>query len=203
MNKNIEWNLSNVFLETKEDEKVINIILDENFGKARYLRTINIMRANVLPNKNYSIVYKNDKHELLGLVRIYFCVLENKVICPFIGPVTVVKKNQSQGLGKFLLETAINNLEESNIKNEKKIFPFIFLVGRLTYYKKFGFTNNGTDKFILDGPLSPNELLIRWNKNYINNINNKNIELKNKKTDQNNKNFNKWEGKITFINYNI
>ncbi len=156
MKKEIQWDIANVHYETKADEKEIKYLLDENFGTNRLLRTINVMRCKSQADYRYSILYRKDNKQLIGIVRVFLCKTENGVIHPFIGPITISKEFQNLGLGSFMINRVLSSLDQET-------YPIYFLVGTLKYYSRFHFSKEGADYFQLSGSVLPNELLVRWN----------------------------------------
>lgn len=103
-----------------------------------------------------SLYHEELKHEIpLTYIALYdetpvgSCTLElNSGIRPDIGPwigdLVVTQEYQKQGIGKMLLDKAIEKAKQLNFK---KLYLFTFDPSIPSYYEKFGWKKIGTDKF--------------------------------------------------------
>ncbi len=103
-----------------------------------------------------SLYYEELKHDMpITYVALYdetpvgSCTLELKGgirpdIGPWIGDLVVDRKYQKQGIGKLLLDEAIEKAKQLNFK---KLYLFTFDPSIPSYYEKFGWKKIGTEEF--------------------------------------------------------
>ena len=134
--------------------------LDRVFGLGRHNRTLNYLRKNIAPDYNYSFHYRDDNDNLVGLIRIYHMELVDGTHASLLGPVAIHPDKQNKGLGSFLINHALAQLDKQHPRNY-----LIFLVGNFDYYKRHGFckvsNHDDTKQYSFDGPIAPLSLLVR------------------------------------------
>ncbi len=72
-----------------------------------------------------------------------------------LGPLAILPEVQGRGFGRALVSDGLRRAEQM------RQWSFVFLSGEPAYYKRFGFEEAETGRFIWPGPISPNKLLTR------------------------------------------
>lgn len=140
-----------VRLETASDNLQIEMIQAQAFGPGRFARTAFRMRENVPHRQDLSFVgLQNDK--VAGSIRMTSIKIGNTDSL-LLGPLTVLPEFKSQGLGKILMQTAMDAAQ-------KKGELSVILVGDAPYYSPFGFQLVPLGQITVPGPIDPTRLLI-------------------------------------------
>jgi predicted N-acetyltransferase YhbS len=72
-----------------------------------------------------------------------------------LGPLAILPEVQGRGFGRALVSDGLRRAEQM------RRWSFVILSGDPEYYKRFGFAEAETGRFIWPGPLAPNKLLTR------------------------------------------
>ncbi len=147
--------------EKKEtDNDQIENILNKNFCKNRYQRTVYLYRKKA-PIKGLLLVscLCEDPKTVIGTITFHRTLVSN-INCLLLGPLVVSDLFQGKGFGKILVK---KGLEIAKIKKE----AICFVSGKYNYYKKFDFfklSSKNLSIFAL-GELTYGELLVKELKN--------------------------------------
>lgn len=72
-----------------------------------------------------------------------------------LGPLAVQPHQKNQGIGRALMQAAMNNAQENCPE-----MAFVALVGDAPYYAPFGFEQTSLNTVKMPGPVAPNRMLI-------------------------------------------
>ncbi len=136
----------------------IEALVDRVFGPGRHVKTAERLREDSAPIPELSFVaLQGDR--LVGTVRLWpifvWCEKDNsRKPLVFLGPICVDPTLRTQGVGRSLVNAALNAAFASGLEA-------VLLVGARTYFEPFGF--KVAEGIALPGPVDPNRLLIRYN----------------------------------------
>ncbi|TCD15354.1 GNAT family N-acetyltransferase [Oricola cellulosilytica] len=126
------------------------------FGPGRFSRAAFRVREEGPhdPALSFLAVGGNDSAELLGSVRMTWIETSGSGCRGLLlGPLAVQQRLKGKGIGKALLNTAVDAAREAGA-------PYILLVGDRPYYQPFGFEPVERDRVAMPGPVDPARLLI-------------------------------------------
>jgi len=144
-----------VCVETSKHDHHILRLTNEAFGPGRYAKTAERIRENNSILRELSFVACQED-ELMGSVRLWSLRVEgasgeNLDGIAFLGPIVVSSKMRSIGLGRHLVQKALQSAKE-------KSYRAVILVGALSYFGSLGFTK--AKNISLCGPVDPDRVLI-------------------------------------------
>jgi predicted N-acetyltransferase YhbS len=140
-----------VRLEETTDNTAIEDLQAEAFGPGRFARTAFRIRENVPHRPDLSFVGMAGSR-IAGSIRLS-PILIGKSDALLLGPLTVAPDFKNRGLGKALMQTAIDAAAAAGDKA-------VLLVGDAPYYSPFGFQQVPFGQITLPGPVDPERLLI-------------------------------------------
>ncbi|MEQ1550436.1 N-acetyltransferase [Sphingorhabdus sp.] len=140
-----------IALNSVAPEKVERL-LDDAFGADRFGRTAYLLRKHSKPIAPLSFAML-EKGEPVGSIQCWPVRIGDFPIV-LVGPVAVIPKLQSKGIGHQLMHAmlaAAAKIEE----------PVMVMIGDPEYYGRFGFSAEQTGGWLLPGPWEPRRLLAR------------------------------------------
>lgn len=138
-------------LEEATDNTDIEDLQAEAFGPGRFARTAFRIRENVPHRPDLSFVGLEGAR-IAGSIRLS-PVKIGQSDALLLGPLTVAPDFKNRGLGKALMQTAMDAAVAAGDKA-------VLLVGDAPYYSPFGFQKVPFGKITLPGPVDPERLLI-------------------------------------------
>ena len=137
--------------DTAEYFDSVEKLAEKAFGPGRFARSAFRLREGVPHEQELSFVACKDG-ELAGCVRLTkIMVGEDEAL--LLGPLVVSPEYKNTGIGRKLMQTSVDAAR-------KQGHACIILVGDLSYYERFGFTQVKPGKIQLPGPVDPARLLI-------------------------------------------
>jgi len=148
-------------LETVNPEAV-ETLLDRCFGPGRRARTAYKVRLGATAIAELSFAAVADDGSLLGSIQCWPVALERdgggSVPMVMVGPVAVQPERQQAGIGRMLMERALEAAAASALPGADALM----LIGDPEYYGRFfGFAADNTAGWRLPGPFEPRRLLAR------------------------------------------
>lgn len=142
--------------EKQKDFSAINDLQTKIFGVAMFSKAASLIRSKGFLNLNLShTIFSGDI--LVGSLRIYH-IKVGTYDAIFLGPLVIDKKYQGAGLGTKLMQTCLAKIIDSKARKEIND-KFIFMIGDLEYYKRFGFKIFDTSNIQLLAPVDKNRCL--------------------------------------------
>lgn len=140
----------------------IEALLDRAFGTDRHRKTAYRVRAGLTPIASLSFAAWEEDDMLAGVIQCWPVVLASDAgaMTPMVmvGPVAVDPALQRSGLGRRLMERALEAAAASPLPGTDALM----LVGDPEYYARFfGFSADRTGQWRLPGPFEPRRLLAR------------------------------------------
>ncbi len=127
-------------------------LLDKAFGKTRVRKTSERLREGRLPADGLAFTALDAKGRVVGTIRLWSVIAGSAGPSLLLGPLAVDCKSQGKGLGRALMEHAINSA--CVLGHES-----ILLVGDAPYYSRFGFDVAMTRSLHLPGPVDRSRFL--------------------------------------------
>jgi predicted N-acetyltransferase YhbS len=127
-------------------------LLDKAFGKTRVRKTSERLREGRLPADGLAFTALDTKGRVVGSVRLWSIIAGSAGPSLLLGPLVVDCKVQGKGIGRALMEHAINTARVLGHDS-------ILLVGDAPYYSRFGFDISHTRSLHLPGPVERNRFL--------------------------------------------
>lgn len=137
--------------ENAADTIAIEDLQANAFGPGRFARTAFRVRENVAPRWDLSFVGLVGS-QIAGSIRLS-PILIGDTEALLLGPLTVSPDFKNRGLGKALMQTAMNAAALAGDK-------VVLLVGDAPYYSPFGFQQVPLGRIALPGPVDPARLLV-------------------------------------------
>ena len=137
--------------EFPADNLLIESLTQSVFGPAMLTRAAYALREGVPHEISLSFVAKISD-EIVGTVRLTKILWGNKPVF-MLGPLGVLPKYIAQGIGKALMNAAV---DAAKTQNELSL---IVLVGDRDYYSPFGFVPIRLGKITLPRPVDPTRIL--------------------------------------------
>jgi predicted N-acetyltransferase YhbS len=137
--------------ETAEDSEAIDRLHERTFGPGRYARTAYRIREAIAHRLDLSFVARIGTL-MVGSVRLS-AVRIGATPALLLGPLTVEPPFRERGIGKALLERA---LDEAKSKGHR----LVVLVGDEPYYGQVGFKRIPKGVATMPGPVDPARLLV-------------------------------------------
>ena len=135
--------------ETAEDWWEVEDLFDRCFAPGREALSSYRLRDGVEAVADLSLVARDDLNILAGAIR-FWPVRVGGAAALLLGPVAVHPTRQGEGLGRFLIENALDRAVG---------WERVMLVGDAPYYGKFGFTK--LDGVQMPPPTNPERVLGR------------------------------------------
>jgi predicted N-acetyltransferase YhbS len=132
--------------ELPSDVTARETLLNRAFGVARFRKTSERLREGRLPAEGLAFTATDKKGKVIGTVRLWSVIAGSAGPSLLLGPLAVDGKHQGVGLGKALMNHAINTARVLGHES-------ILLVGDAPYYGKFGFSVEHTRSLHLPGPV--------------------------------------------------
>lgn len=139
-----------ILSETAGDAPAIEALLDEAFGPKRRIRTAERLREGRQPAAGLNLVAL-DGHRLVGTVRLWHVAAGDRPAL-MLGPVAVKDGWRGRGIGKALVETALQRALMAG-------HGAVILVGDAPYYGRFDFRREPTLGLALPGPVDLDRFL--------------------------------------------
>jgi predicted N-acetyltransferase YhbS len=127
-------------------------LLDKAFGKTRVRKTSERLREGRLPADGLAFTALNEKGRVIGSIRLWSIIAGSAGPSLLLGPLVVDCKAQGKGIGRALMEHAVNTARVLGHDS-------ILLVGDAPYYNRFGFEVSHTRSLHLPGPVDRNRFL--------------------------------------------
>jgi predicted N-acetyltransferase YhbS len=127
-------------------------LLDKAFGKTRVRKTSERLREGRLPADGLAFTAVDAKGRVVGSVRLWSIIAGSAGPSLLLGPLVVDCKAQGKGLGRALMEHALNTARVLGHDS-------ILLVGDAPYYSRFGFDVSRTRSLHLPGPVDRTRFL--------------------------------------------
>ena len=121
-------------------------LLDRAFGKTRLRKTSERLREGRLPAEGLAFTATDEKGRAVGTIRLWSIIAGSAGPSLLLGPLAVDCKQQGKGLGRALMDHAINTARVLGHDS-------ILLVGDASYYNRFGFDVAHTRSLHLPGPV--------------------------------------------------
>jgi predicted N-acetyltransferase YhbS len=121
-------------------------LLDKAFGKTRVRKTSERLREGRLPADGLAFTALDAKGRRVGTVRLWSIIAGSSGLSLLLGPLAVDCKHQGKGVGRALMEHAINTARVLGHDS-------ILLVGDAPYYSRYGFDVGHTRSLHLPGPV--------------------------------------------------
>ncbi|MDF2603381.1 GNAT family N-acetyltransferase [Sphingomonas sp.] len=137
------------------DGQLVEQLLDRAFGTDRHTRTAYRLREGVAALAGPSLA-AIENGELIGTIQLWPAMFRGedgrRVPLVLVGPVAVVPERQGSGIGRRLVEEALERVPDAAL----------MLIGDPEYYGRFfGFTADRTGGWRLPGPVERHRLLAR------------------------------------------
>ncbi len=132
--------------ERRHDVAAREGLLDAAFGAARSAKTCERLREGRRPAEGLALVAHDDAGRLIGTVRLWHVDAGSAGATLMLGPIAVAEDARSLGLGRALMEVAIDRARRLGHGS-------IVLVGDAPYYARFGFSPDLTLGLDLPGPV--------------------------------------------------
>jgi predicted N-acetyltransferase YhbS len=121
-------------------------LLDKAFGKTRLRKTSARLREGRLPAEGLAFTACDKRGRVIGTVRLWSVLAGSAGPSLLLGPLAVDCAQQGKGLGRALMEHAINSARVLGHDS-------VLLVGDAPYYSRFGFDVAYTRSLHLPGPV--------------------------------------------------
>lgn len=142
--------------EEENDVKEREQLLDAVMGSHRKLKSSEKLRRGRFPSAGLAFSGIGNDGHLIGTVRLWDIELDHDEDgirnALLLGPLAVSCNHHGTGFGSQLMCTAIRSAESLG-------HGAIILVGDPSYYHRFGFSNELTDKIAMPGPFERERLL--------------------------------------------
>ncbi len=140
-----------ISLEKHCHQAAIENLCAEAFGPGRFTRSAFRLREGIGSEPSLSfVVHIGD--QLIGSVKLTRILIADHPAL-LLGPLVVAPIYKNTGVGKLLMDTAIDAAREHG-------HEAVLLVGDLPYYRRFGFQQVERGKISLPGPADPDRILV-------------------------------------------
>jgi predicted N-acetyltransferase YhbS len=139
-------------LEQPSDITARESLLTAAFGATRFRKTSNRLREGRLPADGLAFTAVSGAGKLIGTVRLWNIIAGSAGPSLLLGPLAVDASARGKGIGKQLMQHAINTAKVLGYES-------ILLVGDAPFYGKFGFSVEHTRSLHLPGPVDRARLL--------------------------------------------
>jgi predicted N-acetyltransferase YhbS len=138
--------------ELSSDAAGREALLDKAFGKARHRKTSAKLRDGRMTAEGLAFTAVDGKGRLIGTVRLWHVIAGSAGPSLLLGPLAVDCKHHNLGLGRALMEHALNTAQVLGHDS-------VLLVGDESYYGRFGFSGTLTRNLHLPGPVERQRFL--------------------------------------------
>jgi predicted N-acetyltransferase YhbS len=138
--------------ETPSDIPARERLLDQAFGKRRHAKTSARLRDGRLPAESLAFSAISENGKVVGTIRLWNVIAGSAGPALLLGPLAVDKSQRGRGLGKALMEHALNSAKVLG-------HDAMLLVGDAPYYGRFGFSDALTRSLHLPGPVERGRFL--------------------------------------------
>jgi predicted N-acetyltransferase YhbS len=138
--------------EREADTPAINLLEERAFGPGRFSRTAFRLREGNPHDRALSFVARVSTL-VVGSIRLTRIRVGSHTAL-LLGPLTVDPAFRSRGIGKLLIDAA---LEAAQARGHK----LVLLVGDEAYYARSGFKRVAPGKIVMPGPVDPMRLLVQ------------------------------------------
>jgi predicted N-acetyltransferase YhbS len=136
--------------ELPSDGAAREALLDKAFGTRRLRKTSERLREGRLPAEGLAFTALSEKGpgkgKVIGTLRLWSVIAGSAGPALLLGPLAVDRRHQNLGLGRTLMEHALNTAKVLGHES-------ILLVGDAPYYSRFGFGTVHTRSLHLPGPV--------------------------------------------------
>lgn len=140
-----------ILAETANDAQIIQRLHERTFGPGRYVLSAYRLREHVEHRLDLSFTARIGTL-LVGSVRqLPICIGDTPAL--MLGPLTVEPPFRSRGVGRALLDRALN---DARAKGQR----LVMLVGDEPYYRRVGFKAIPQGRVTMPGPVDPSRLLV-------------------------------------------
>jgi predicted N-acetyltransferase YhbS len=137
--------------ETAKDAQAIERLHERTFGPGRFVLSAYRLREHVDHLLDLSFTARIGTLMVGSVRQLPICVGETKAL--MLGPLTVEPPFRSRGVGRALLERA---LDDAKARGHR----LVLLVGDEPYYSRVGFKKVPKDRATMPGPVDTNRLLV-------------------------------------------
>jgi predicted N-acetyltransferase YhbS len=127
-------------------------LLDQAFGKRRHAKTSVRLRDGRVPSEGLAFSAISQSGKVLGTIRLWNIIAGSAGPALLLGPLAVDKSQRGKGLGRQLMEHALNTAKVLG-------HDAVLLVGDAPYYGRFGFSEALTRSLHLPGPVERDRFL--------------------------------------------
>ncbi len=121
-------------------------LLDRAFGATRRRKTSERFREGRLPAEGLAFTAASSSGRVVGTIRLWNIIAGSAGASLLLGPVAVDARHQGKGIGRKLMEHALNTARVLGHDS-------VLLVGDAPYYSRFGFAAALTQDLQLPGPV--------------------------------------------------
>ena len=137
--------------ETAKDAQAIERLHERTFGPGRFVLSAYRLREHVDHLLDLSFTARIGTLMVGSVRQLPICIGDTKAL--MLGPLTVEPPFRSRGVGRVLLECALNEAKASGHR-------LVLLVGDEPYYGRVGFKAVPKGRAIMPGPVDYNRLLV-------------------------------------------
>jgi predicted N-acetyltransferase YhbS len=137
--------------ENPRDAQAIERLLERTFGPGRFVLSAYRVREHVDPLLDLSFTARIGTLLVGSIRQLPICVGDTKAL--LLGPLTVEPPFRGRGIGRVLLERALN---EAKAKGHR----LVLLVGDEAYYSQVGFRKVPKGRATMPGPVDYDRLLM-------------------------------------------
>lgn len=138
--------------ESTADVAARERLLDQAFGKRRHAKTSARLRDGRLPAGGLAFIAVSESGRVVGTIRLWNIIAGSAGPALLLGPLAVDKSLRGKGLGRALMEHALNTARVLG-------HDAVLLVGDAPYYGRFGFTPAHTRSLHPPGPVERQRFL--------------------------------------------
>ncbi len=137
--------------ETTKDAQAIERLLERTFGPGRFVLSAHRLREHVDHLLDLSFTARIGTLMVGSVRQLPICIGDTRAL--LLGPLTVEPPFRKRGVGRVLLERALNDAK-------KKGHRLVLLVGDEAYYGRVGFKKVPKGRATMPGPVDYNRLLV-------------------------------------------
>lgn len=137
--------------ERRRDLAAREQLLDAAFGAGRFAKSSERLREGRSPASGLAFV-ASDGGRIIGTIRLWSITAGPNRPCLLLGPLAVAVDAQNRGIGGALMQHALR-------KAASRRYSAVILVGDIGYYRRFGFSSEGTGALHMPGPFERERLL--------------------------------------------
>jgi predicted N-acetyltransferase YhbS len=148
----LEINMITIRDELPTDLAARELLLTRSLGVKRFRKTSERIREGRLPAAGLAFSAVDAKGKFVGTVRLWNIIAGSAGPSLLLGPLAVDKTLRGSGIGKQLMQHAINSAKVLGHES-------IMLVGDAPYYERFGFDTKFTRSLHMPGPVERERFL--------------------------------------------